>query len=316
LRIVFAGTPRAAVPALLALLESRHDVVGVVTAPDAPVGRRRRLTASPVAQTAADAGLPVLKTRRLDADARRLLASWRPELGVVVAFGALLPDAALAVPERGWINLHFSLLPRWRGAAPVAAAVLAGDDPVGFSIMRVVHDLDAGGVLAQIRVDRDPRATAGELTERFAEDGARALVDLVDGWDEHGESGDDPAEVPQTAPSTYAPKLNREDGRIAWTAPAAAVVRRILAMSPEPGAWCRWREADLKLLRAETAGLDGDDAPGDGVAEPGLVDTTGHDPLVRAGDGWVRLVEVQPAGKRAMRARDWAHGLTERTVLS
>jgi methionyl-tRNA formyltransferase len=314
LRIVFAGTPRAAVPALLALLESRHDVVGVVTAPDAPVGRRRRLTASPVAQTAADAGLPVLKTRRLDADARRLLASWRPELGVVVAFGALLPDAALAVPERGWINLHFSLLPRWRGAAPVAAAVLAGDDPVGFSIMRVVHDLDAGGVLAQIRVDRDPRATAGELTERFAEDGARALVDLVDGWD--GESGDDPAEVPQTAPSTYAPKLNREDGRIAWTAPAAAVVRRILAMSPEPGAWCRWREADLKLLRAETAGLDGDDAPGDGVAEPGLVDTTGHDPLVRAGDGWVRLVEVQPAGKRAMRARDWAHGLTERTVLS
>lgn len=307
MRIVFAGTPQAAVPSLLALMESgHHEICGVVTAPDAPVGRRRVLTPSPVAQAAEDAGLPVLRTRHLDAAATECLREWAPELGVVVAFGGILPDPVLALPAAGWINLHFSLLPRWRGAAPVAAAVAAGDDPVGFSIMRVVTELDAGPVLLQEPQPRRASETAGDLTQRFAREGAAALVRVADALAE------DPTlpGTPQVGRGQYAPKLRRSDARIDWTRGAEEVSRLIQAMSPEPGAWCEFQGRDLRLLRAEPAG------PGRDGEQLGLLQLTGSEPLVRAGDGWVRLLEVQPSGRRTMRGRDWAHGVSGTPVLS
>jgi methionyl-tRNA formyltransferase len=298
MKLVFAGTPAAAVPSLRALLEStRHDVVAVITRPPAAAGRGQGVVAAPVAAIARDAGLPVL-TPAHASDPRFLdqLREIDPDCAPVVAYGALLPPAALQVPRRGWVNLHFSLLPAWRGAAPVQRAILHGDDVTGASTFLIEAGLDTGPVFGVITEPIKPADTAGDLLARLAEAGATLLTATLDGI----ESGTLEARPQPAEGISTAAKIAVSDARIDWSAPAFAVDRRIRACTPAPGAWTLFRGERLKLgpvgLRAER-----ELAPGELQA--------GRDE-VRAGTaaGDVTLGAVQPPGKRAMAAPDWARG--------
>jgi methionyl-tRNA formyltransferase len=302
MRVVFAGTPSAALPALSALLASRHGVLAVVTRPDAPAGRGRQVGESPVAQRAREGGVEVLKPAK-PGDPRLLarLEELAPECCPVVAYGALLPAKLLELPPFGWVNLHFSLLPAWRGAAPVQHALLAGDQITGATTFRIVRELDAGPVLASYTEPIRPTDTAGELLDRLATCGARLLVETLDGLEQHRLRA-----VPQpTEGWSLAPKLTVGDAKIDWSAPAFAVDRRIRACTPAPGPWTTFRGQRLKLHGV-------DPTPG-GAPEPkGLAagELRVHDGRVLVGTGTtpVRLDGVQPAGKRAMPAVDWARG--------
>src|SRR5205809_4402425 len=233
MRLVFAGTPAAAVPSLDALLKSRHEVAAVITRPDAPAGRGRLVGPSPVAERAAEVGLETLKpaTPRDEGFLNRLRAL-APECCPVTAYGALIPRAALEIPAHGWVNLHFSLLPAWRGAAPVPHAIWHGDDMTGATTFRLVAELDAGPVYGVMTEPIGPQDTAGDLLARLATAGAALLVQTLDGI----ESGDLQA-IPQPAEGvSYAPKLTTEDARVRWSTPALAVGRQIPACTPAPGA--------------------------------------------------------------------------------
>src|SRR5690242_17101324 len=234
MRLVFAGTPETAVPAFDALLASRHEVAAVVTRPDAPVGRGRKVEASPVAQRAAAAGLEVLTPDRpRDPEFLARLREIGPDCCPVAAYGALLPQAALDIPPYGWVNLHFSILPAWRGAAPVQHAVLHGDDITGATTFRIVKELDAGPVFGVVTEPIRPDDTAGDLLGRIAVSGAGLLVATLDGI-ESGELR------PQPQPSdgiSFAPKIGVQDARVDWTRPAIAIGRLIRACTPSPGAW-------------------------------------------------------------------------------
>jgi methionyl-tRNA formyltransferase len=296
MRIVFAGTPEPAVPTLRALAASRHEIVGVVTRTDAPVGRKRVLTPSPVAAAAAELGLPVLRTDRLDAAATEAITGWRPELGVIVAYGGLVREPLLSAPDHGWINLHFSLLPRWRGAAPVQHALIAGDRVTGASVFALVPALDAGDVYGELRYDVPRGATAGDVLPELADRGADLVADVVDGIADGTARA-----VPQQGEPTTAPKLTIADGALDFTAPADVVIDRFRGTTPEPGAHTRVAGQRLKVLSA----LRGPDA----ALEPGRLALVGRDVLVGAADGTVLLRTVQPAGKGAMAAGDWWRGL-------
>lgn len=301
MRLVFAGTPEVAVTALRAILASRHTVEAVVTRPDAPSGRGRRVEQSPVAALAREAGIEVLTPARPREpwflDRLREIA---PDCCPVTAYGGLLPQAALDIPRDGWVNLHFSVLPAWRGAAPVQHAILHGDDVTGATTFRLVAELDAGPVFGVLTEPIRPADTAGELLERLATAGARLLTDTLDGI----EDGTLRA-VPQPAEGvSLAPKLTPEDGRVDWKLPAHLVDRRIRGCTPEPGAWTEFDADRLKLwpvtpLQADSpAGL----GPGELHIDRGVVYAgTGSHP--------VRLGDVQPPGKRRMPAPDWARGL-------
>ncbi|MDP9417745.1 MAG: methionyl-tRNA formyltransferase, partial [Actinomycetota bacterium] len=244
MRLVFAGTPGTAVPALEALLASRHDVAAVVTRPDAPAGRGRTLVPSPVAQRATEAGVEVLKPAKVrDAAFLARIAELSPECCPVVAYGALIPRTLLDVPPYGWVNLHFSLLPAWRGAAPVQHAVLAGDEVTGAATFRLEEGLDTGPVYGVVTEQIRPDDTSGSLLERLAVSGARLLVATLDGI-EDGTC----TPVPQpTEGVSHAPKLTVDDARVEWRAPALRVDRLVRACSPAPGAWTTFRDDRVKL---------------------------------------------------------------------
>ena len=307
MRLVFAGTPETAVPALDALLKSRHEVAAVVTRPDAPAGRGRRVEASPVASRAASAGLEVLTPDRArDPEFLARLREIGPDCCPVVAYGALLPQAALDIPPRGWVNLHFSVLPAWRGAAPVHHAILHGDDVTGASTFRVVAELDAGPVYGVLTEPVRPTDTTGDLLDRLAHSGAQLLAATLDGI----EAGTLQA-IPQPAEGvSFAPKITPADARVDWKLPAHVVDRLIRACTPEPGAWTEHEGARLKLGPVSLAGPVSVAGAAD-VQDlaPGEVLAAKHDVLIGTGSRPVRLGEVQAEGKRRMMAPDWARGL-------
>ncbi len=305
MRLVFAGTPRTAVPALDALLASRHEVAAVVTRPDAPAGRGRRVEASPVARRAAEAGLEVLTPARArDPQFLDRLREIGPDCCPVAAYGALLPQAALDIPPHGWVNLHFSILPAWRGAAPVQHAILHGDDVAGASTFLIVRELDAGPVYGVLTEPIRPDDTTGALLGRLAHSGAGLLVATLDGI----EDGTVQA-VPQPAEGvSFAPKITPADAQVDWKLPAHLVDRQVRACTPDPGAWTELDGARLKLgpvwLDAPAASAA---APAD--LAPGELQVGRHAVLVGTGSRPVRLGDVQAPGKRRMTATEWARGL-------
>lgn len=300
MKLVFAGTPEVAVPALDALIASgRHEVAAVVTRPDAPAGRGRRLVASPVAQRAEEAGIEVLKPARpRDEDFLARLREIAPDCCPVVAYGALLPKSALDVPARGWVNLHFSLLPAWRGAAPVQHAVMAGDEVTGASTFLIEEGLDSGPVYGVLTEEVRPTDTSGDLLTRLAFAGAGLLAATMDGI----EDGTLHA-VPQPADGiTLAPKITVEDAQVEWSAPALRIDRVVRGCTPAPGAWTLFRGERLKLIQAVPVVDRADLAPGELAAAKNNV-------YVGTGSHAVELLWVQPQGKKPMRAADWARGV-------
>lgn len=305
LRIAFAGSPAVAVPSLDAIAASRHEVVSVVTREDSPVGRRGTLTPTPVAERADALGLPVIKADRLDAAATAAIAAAAPDLGVIVAYGGLVRAPLLELPRLGWINLHFSLLPRWRGAAPVQHAILAGDQETGVSVFQLVPALDAGPVYASVAEPIGRFQTAGALLERLAGVGAGVLADVVDAIAEGSATAE-----PQVGEPTFAGKLTAADGTIDWSLPTAAIDARIRALTPEPGASTSLGGQRLKILEAAPA-HDG------AVLAPAHVAFHDRRVVVGTGDGALELIRVTPFGKPPMAAADWYRGRPrgEETVL-
>ena len=296
MRIVFAGTPAPAVPSLRALAASAHEVVGVVTRADAPIGRKRVLTPSPVAQAAGELGLPIIKADRLDAAATEEITALGADLGVIVAYGGLVREPLLSTPTHGWINLHFSLLPRWRGAAPVQRALIAGDRTTGAAVFQLVPQLDAGDVYAQLLYDIPRGATAGEVLDALAERGAALIAGVVDDIASGGAHA-----LPQTGEPTLAPKLTLADGALDLEDPADAVLDRYRGTTPEPGAHVVVDGQRLKVLAA----LRGPDEP----LDAGAFAAVGRDILLGTGEGTLLVKTVQPAGKGPMPAADWWRGL-------
>jgi methionyl-tRNA formyltransferase len=307
-RLVFAGTPEVALPPLEALLASRHEVVAVVTRPDAPAGRGRHLVASPVARLAADAGIEVLKPPKArDPEFLDRLREIAPDCCPVVAYGALIPRVALDIPRYGWVNLHFSLLPAWRGAAPVQHAVLRGDEITGAATFQIEEGLDTGPVFGSLTEPIRPADTSGDLLQRLSVAGAKLLADTMDGI-EAGVL----RPVPQPSEGvSVAPKITVEDAHVRWSDPAMHIDRQIRACTPAPGAWTTFRGERLKLGPVRLAA-------GAERLGPGQLRASKRDVLVGTGTHPVALGEVRPQGKRPMPAADWARGAnpTDKDVLS
>lgn len=300
MKLVFAGTPEVAVPALDALLASgRHEVAAVVTRPDAPAGRGRRLVASPVAERAEEAGIEVLKPAKPREEG--FLARLReiaPDCCPVVAYGALLPRVALDIPAHGWVNLHFSLLPAWRGAAPVQHAVMAGDSITGASTFLIEEGLDSGPVYGTVTEEIRPTDTSGDLLTRLALAGSGLLAATMDGIEDGSLKA-----VPQPADGVSpAPKISVEDARVDWTAPALRVDRVVRGCTPAPGAWTLFRGERLKLVAVIPVPERTDLAPAD-------VHAAKKNVYVGTGSHAVELLWVQPQGKKPMAAADWARGV-------
>ncbi|HET7296258.1 MAG TPA: methionyl-tRNA formyltransferase [Gemmatimonadales bacterium] len=297
MRVVFFGTPDFAVPSLEALLGEGFDVVAAVTRPDQPQGRSRSTSVSPPVKTAATAeDVPVLQPDRPTGDAFfARLRALAPDVGVVVAYGHILPPELLALPRHGMINVHPSLLPELRGAAPVEWAILNGLAQTGVSIMQMEAGLDSGPVLLQIPHDIDPGVTGGELSEHLSEMGAQALVEALALL----EAGQMRPRAQDHARATYAPKLTRETARIRWTDPADRIARAIRALDPKPGAWAELDGREVKLFGAR---------PVEGEGAPGEMGTTDGGLRITAGRGAVLVEEIQPAGKARMPVADWVRG--------
>ncbi|MGQ7313529.1 methionyl-tRNA formyltransferase [Microbacterium arabinogalactanolyticum] len=296
MRLVFAGTPAVAVPTLRALA-AHHEIVGVVTRPDAPLGRKRVLTPSPVAAAADELGLHVIKAARLDDDATARITALEADLGVIVAYGGIVREPLLSAPAHGWINLHFSLLPAWRGAAPVQRALIAGDAQLGVSVFQLVPALDAGDVYAMRTVVIPSDATADAALAILADDGAGLTVDVVAGI-----ADGSAVAVPQQGEASLAPKLTLEDGSLDWSQPLSAVFARYRGVTPEPGAHTTVDGARLKILSAAPGGESTALAPGEFQGTKAAV-------LIGTADGALEVTRVQPAGKGAMNAADWWRGL-------
>ncbi|MCU1535342.1 MAG: methionyl-tRNA formyltransferase [Glaciihabitans sp.] len=296
LSLVFAGSPAAAVPSLRRLAASEHSIQAVVTREDSPQGRRGILAATPVAEVADELGIDTIRANRLAGAATERIQSLAPDLGVIVAYGGLVREPLLSVPRLGWINLHFSILPRWRGAAPVQRAIIAGDELTGASVFRLVAELDAGDVYGQLTQPIGRHETAGHLLETLAEGGAELLLRVVDALD----SGDARAE-PQVGDVTLAPKLSLEDGRIDWSASAASIDALVRGVTPEPGAFTEIDGARVKILDAGIAR----DAP---RLEPGHLALVGKAVRVGTGTDPLELATVHPAGRKAMDAASWWRG--------
>jgi len=296
MRLVFAGTPAVAVPTLHALAV-RHEIAAVITRPDAALGRKRVLTPSPVAAAAEALGVPIIKTARLDEAATAQITALGADLGVIVAYGGIVREPLLSAPRHGWINLHFSLLPSWRGAAPVQRALIAGDAELGVSVFQLVPALDAGDVFAMRSVHVPEDATADVALSILAEEGAGVTSDVVAGI-----ADGTAAASPQVGTATLAPKLAFEDGALEWTEPVSSVFARYRGTTPEPGAHTTIDGARLKILTAAPAS----DAP---VLAPGQLTGTKGAVLIGCADGALEVTRVQPAGKGAMNAADWWRGL-------
>jgi methionyl-tRNA formyltransferase len=298
--VVFFGTPQFAVPTLEQLLASSHRVCGVVTQPDRARGRGQKVSDAPVKALALQRGLPVIQPERLrEPEVLETLRAWAPDLGVVVAYGKMIPDELLAVPAHGMINVHGSLLPRYRGAAPVHRAVINGEPETGVTIQRVVRELDAGAMLGRVARPIGPDETSEEIRSDLSEIGARLLVDVVDRI-ERGTAVEEPQD---SGAVTYAPKLTKEEGLLDWAQPAVAVHNRVRGLHPWPHAYTYLDGARLIVLRTHVA-------PGRTSEPPGtVVEATRNAIHVAAGDGGVVAIEeLQPEGRRPMRARDFLAG--------
>ncbi len=300
MRLVFAGTPAVTLPALDAIAASRHELVAVVTRPDAPAGRGRRLVRSPAGAWADERGIEVLTPERpRDPAFLERLRTLAPDCVPVVAYGALVPPAALEIPRHGWVNLHFSLLPAWRGAAPVQHAVLHGDEVTGASVFELEAGLDTGPVYGTLTEAIRPADTSGDLLERLATEGAGLLVAVLDAI----EDGTARAHPQPADGVSLAPKLTVEDARVRWADPAFAVDRRIRACTPAPGAWTTLRGDRLKLGPVRpVANAAADLKPGELLVERTQV-------LAGTATTAVILGEIRAAGKKPMPATDWARGL-------
>ena len=306
MRLAFAGTPEVALPSLEALLTSEHEVVAVITRPDARAGRGRGLLPSPVRVRAEEAGLEVLTPARAsEPEFQERLRELAPDACPVVAYGALVPPPALAIPRLGWVNLHFSLLPAWRGAAPVQHAIMAGDEVTGACTFLLEPGLDTGPVFGVMTETIRPRDTAGELLSRLAKAGAGLLVATMDGLADGSLTP-----VPQATDGvSLAPKIEVDDARVRWSNPALAVDRQIRGCTPSPGAWTTFRGERVKL-----GPLAPSDAPEAPSAEspplvPGELRVTKRAVLVGTGSAPVVLGQVQAHGKKSMPAPDWARGV-------
>lgn len=296
MRVLFAGTPAVAVPSLDALVGAGFDVVAVLTRPDAPLGRKRVLTPSPVAARAAELGIGVIRAAKVDAAVTEQIAAAAPDVAAIVAYGGLIPRPALDIPRHGWINLHFSLLPAWRGAAPVQRSLIAGDDVTGAVTFLLEEGLDTGPVFGTLTEAVRPDDTAGALLERLSHSGAVLLTQTLSAVDA-GRA----AAVPQQGEVSLAPKLTLEDGRLDWQQPALAIGRRARGVTPEPGAWTT---LDGQRIKLEPVIL----RPGDPALKPGHLALAGRSVLVGTGSHPVELTRVQPSGKKMMTAADWARG--------
>ena len=304
MRIVFAGSPTAAVPSLRAIAASAHEIAAVVTREPSPLGRKRIRTPTPIATAARDLGLGVLEANRLSADVTEAISALKPDLGVIVAYGGLVRSPLLHTPRLGWINLHFSLLPRWRGAAPVQHAIIAGDDVTGASVFQLVDELDAGPVFGTLTQAIGRNETAGHLLETLADSGSgllRHVIDMI-------ASGTAQARD-QTGDVSFAPKLTLEDGRVDWTLAASRVHQRIRGVTPEPGAFTLVGGARVKILEAAIA-RDAVPRP------PGKLDFEAGRVLAGTASEPIELLRVQPAGKKPMGASDWWRGRAEENGLT
>ena len=299
MRLLFAGTPEVALPTLEALLDSRHEVVAVLTRPDAPAGRGRRLTASPVKALAVDRGLEVLTPASLrDPAFMEGLAALQVECAPVVAYGGLVPAEALDVPVHGWVNLHFSLLPAWRGAAPVQHALLHGDGVTGATTFRIEQGLDTGPVFGTLTETVRPRDTTGDLLGRLSAAGAGLLVATLDGL-----ADGSVVAVPQPAEGvSRAPRLTTDDALVRWNHPALATDRRVRACTPAPGAWTVASDGSRLKLGPVRLRPDVDDLAA------GALRVGRSEVLVGTGSHAVELGQVAPSGKTMMPAADWARG--------
>ncbi|MGX5680405.1 methionyl-tRNA formyltransferase [Schumannella luteola] len=296
MRIVFAGSPAAAVPSLRALDSSEHRVVAVVTREDSPQGRRGVLTPTPVAVAAQELGIPVIRANRLTEAVSAEVAALDADLGVIVAYGGLVREPLLSTPRLGWINLHFSLLPRWRGAAPVQHAIMAGDEHTGATVFQLVPELDAGDILGQIGTPIGGMQTTGNLLDELAHSGADLVVRVVDSL----ASGTARA-VEQHGDVTLAPKLTLEDGRIDWSQSAAQIHNRVRGVTPEPGAFTMVDGDRLKVLATAIA-------RGEAPLAPGSIELRGKLVLVGTATDPIELISVHPAGRKAMDAAAWWRG--------
>ena len=299
MRLLFAGTPAPALASLDALLNSRHDVVGVLTRPDARSGRGRALSPSPVKARALEAGLPVFTPDSLrDGEFEATLRDLAVDAAPVVAYGALIPSSMLAVPTHGWVNLHFSVLPAWRGAAPVQHALIAGDEVTGATTFRIEAGLDTGPVYGTLTETIRPRDTSGDLLDRLATAGAGLLAHTLDALEDGTLSA-----VPQPPDGvSHAPKLEVDDARVRWDHPAQAVDRRVRGCTPAPGAWTTLPDGSRLGLGPVSL------APGVTDLAPGQVRATKREVLVGTATHAVLLGEVVPHGRRPMPAADWARG--------
>ena len=304
MKIIFAGTPQFAASALSALLETEHQIVAVLTQPDRPSGRGMQLTASPVKQLALQHAIPIWQPETLKAEAvRHALHELRADVMIVAAYGLILPSAVLQLPRLGCLNIHASLLPRWRGAAPIHAAILAGDEETGVTIMQMDAGLDTGAILAQraIRLTRDD--TAGSASRALSALGADLLLATLPDF-----LAGKLTPTPQPAEGvTYAPMLKKEDGRLDFTRPAEELARRVRAMNPWPGAWFEYNGEPLKVLKARAEIIFTYM-----IQMPGTRLVVGNQPVVATSNNFLFLEEVQPPGKKPMDgkaflsgARDW-----------
>lgn len=298
MRIIFMGTPSFAAVPLRALVAGGHDIVGVITQPDRAVGRSRSPQAPPVKLAALELGLPVLQPSTLkDEQVVAQLRELRPDVGVVAAYGEILRRNVLEIPPLGYLNVHPSLLPLYRGPTPVAAAIRAGDEITGVSIIRLVRAMDAGPILAQATLPMPRDARAGALTDELFAIGAQLLVGALPLYAQ----GDLQPQAQNDSEATYCQLLSKEDGRIDWTLPALVIERLVRAFDPWPGAFTTWQGQMLKIGVARV------DAEWDGSQEPGTV-LEGSALRVVTGSGVLEVVELQPAGKRMMAAAEWLRG--------
>jgi len=301
LKLVFAGSPAAAVPSLLALVAGPHEVVAVVTREDSPQGRRGILTPTPVALAAESHGIPVIKANKLAGAATEQIVALGADLGVIVAYGGLVREPLLSSPAHGWINLHFSLLPRWRGAAPVQRAIIAGDELTGAAVFQLVPELDAGDVFGVLERPIGSAETAGELLESLADSGASLLARIVDSIADGSAVAHE-----QVGDVTLAPKLTLIDGDVDWARPASDVTSLIRGVTPEPGAFTTVDGARLKILEARIASDSIELEPGE--LAPGQFVQKGKLILIGTATHPVELLMVHPAGRKAMDAGSWWRG--------
>ena len=296
MRIVFIGTPISPVPTLRALLNSEHEVLAVVTQPDKPIGREQRIEPPPIKKAIAKTSIPILQPARIkDQQATEQIRSLAPDVIVVVAYGQILPRDVLEIPRHACLNLHASLLPRWRGAAPIQAAIAAGDCETGITVMYMDEELDTGDILLQRSVEILPNDTGGSLHDRLAQIAPDALLESL----RLVAAGNAPRIAQDTARATYAPKLKREHGQIDWSESAEAIERKIRAYNPWPGAFMKVDHQNLKVFSASVVDLNG---------QPGEVLRSDKDLIVAAGKGALSLTEVQLEGKRRMTAAEFLRG--------